>query len=776
MKAVADLHIHSKYSRATSPGMELETLSKWAKIKGIDIVGTGDFTHPEWFRELETKAIESDSGFLQYDGVNFCLSSEISCIYTQGGRGRRVHLVVLSPSLEIVAQINEALGKKYNLKSDGRPIIGASAVELLEIVLGISDKNLVIPAHAWTPWFSVFGSMSGFDSLKECFGGKEKDIYAIETGLSCYDEETEILTEDGWKRAAEVKLTDKVCTINQSSHEIEYQHPTKVYSYDYKGKMYRLKTKRIDLLVTPNHNLFYSPCDFRNRKPFILKQARELFGKSKRFKKNGIWKGKNPQYFELPAAKLRHGSRFYSGFRETPKKLLPIEPWLKFFGFWIAEGWTTSGRKDGDYNVCVCNNDRKLLDEMKQYLQTMGYNPYVRKNLLRVRDAQLFEYLKKFGKAGDKYIPLEMKELSRGLLETMLEYYIKGDGHRYGRSGKGLSATTISKRLRDDLQEIALKVGMSAYYRLHNKKGTPFNSPAQKGKIYLQTADSWVVYFIRRNEHAVLPSTNRKYGHVESWVDYDGNVYCVTVPNHVVYVRRNGIPVWCGNSDPAMNWRLSSLDRVQLVSNSDSHSPEKIGREANVFDLDHLTYAEMYDAIRYKEKKRLACTYEFYPEEGKYHFDGHRNCNVSFAPEETKKHNGICPVCRRPLTIGVMNRVEALADRPEGYTPKGATPFESLVPLKEVLGEAMAKPPASKAVDAQYFALIKAFGNEFAVLHASPARLKKAAGERIAEAVRRVEEGKVKKVAGYDGEYGHIIIFEQGEKEREAGQKTLGEF
>jgi uncharacterized protein (TIGR00375 family) len=413
MKAVADLHIHSKYSRATSPGMELETLSKWAKIKGIDIVGTGDFTHPEWYKELQTKAIESDSGFLQYDGVNFALSAEISCIYTQGGRGRRVHLVVLSPSLEIVAQINEALGKRFNLKSDGRPIIGASAIELVDIVLGISDRNLVIPAHAWTPWFSVFGSMSGFDSLKECFGEKEKSIYAIETGLS---------------------------------------------------------------------------------------------------------------------------------------------------------------------------------------------------------------------------------------------------------------------------------------------------------------------------------------------------------------------------SDPAMNHRLSGLDRVQLLSNSDSHSPEKIGREANVFDLDHATYEEMYEAIRYKEKAKLACTYEFYPEEGKYHFDGHRNCKISMAPGETKKNKGICPVCHRPLTIGVMSRVEELADRPEGYQPKGAAPYESLVPLKEILADAMGKTPASRAVDEEYFKLIKAFGNEFAVLHAQSARLKKAAGERVAEAIRRVEEGRVKKVAGYDGEYGKIIIFDEGEKELEAGQKTLGEF
>ena len=413
VKVVADFHMHSHYSRATSPGMELDTLSKWAKIKGIDLLGTGDFSHPEWFKELQEKAIESDSGFLQLNGVNFVLSNEVSCIYSQGGKTRRMHIVLLSPSLEIVAQINELLAKKGNLKADGRPIFGMSAIEMAEIVLSVSDKNLVIPAHAWTPWFSVFGSMSGFDSLKEAFGEYEKDIYALETGLS---------------------------------------------------------------------------------------------------------------------------------------------------------------------------------------------------------------------------------------------------------------------------------------------------------------------------------------------------------------------------SDPAMNWRLSQLDRLQLVSNSDSHSPEKIGREANVFDLDQLRYEDFYEAIRYKEKKKLACTYEFYPEEGKYHYDGHRNCNVSWAPEETKKHNGICPVCKKPVTVGVMSRVEQLADRQEGFTPKNAVPFESLVPLKEVLGDAIGKSSSSKAVDAEYFKLIKAFGNEFAVLHASPAKLKKEAGERIAEAIKRVEEGKVKKVAGYDGEYGRIIIFGEKEKEREVGQKTLGDF
>ena len=378
--------------------MELGTLSKWAKIKGIDLLGTGDFTHPGWIEEIEQTSTEDGSGFLDYNGQKFVLSAEISCIYTQGGRGRRVHHIVLSPSIEIAKQINDLLAKKgFNLKSDGRPIIGATSIELAEIVFGVSDKNLLIPAHIWTPWFSVFGSKSGFDSLAECFGGLENKIYAIETGLS---------------------------------------------------------------------------------------------------------------------------------------------------------------------------------------------------------------------------------------------------------------------------------------------------------------------------------------------------------------------------SDPAMNWRISSIDNVQLLSNSDSHSPEKIGREANVFELKKMGYGELYDAIRYKEKKKLLCTYEFYPEEGKYHYDGHRTCKVCLAPAETKKYGGICPVCHRALTIGVMSRVEQLADRPEGYRPKNAVPFESLVPLKEIIGQEMRKAPSSKAVDAEYFRLIKEFGNEFAALHASQQKLVAVAGKRLAGAISRVAKGKVKKSAGYDGEYGVISMFE----------------
>ncbi|VVB57963.1 Uncharacterised protein [Candidatus Anstonella stagnisolia] len=393
-RCVADLHIHSKYSRATSPNMELEGLSEWGKIKGIDVIGTGDFTHPKWIKELKEKAIEEDSGLLLFNGQHFMLTVELSSIYTDKGRGRRIHQVVLAPSLEIAEQINERLKKKgANLASDGRPIMGLSAPDIVETIMEISPKCMVIPAHAWTPWFSVFGSKSGFDSVKECYGDMEKHIYALETGLS---------------------------------------------------------------------------------------------------------------------------------------------------------------------------------------------------------------------------------------------------------------------------------------------------------------------------------------------------------------------------SDPAMNWRVSALDKYALVSNSDSHSPQKIGREANVFELNRLTYDEIVDAIKDRSSGRFKLTYEFYPEEGKYHLDGHRDCGVRLTPAQTKKLKGLCPKCGKAVVIGVQYRVEELADREEGFVPKGAVPFEKLVPLAEIIAKVLGGTEASKKVLEMYAVLVKAFGNEIKVLHAPYEQLKLASDERIAKAICDVREGNITFLAGYDGTYGEM--------------------
>jgi uncharacterized protein (TIGR00375 family) len=219
------------------------------------------------------------------------------------------------------------------------------------------------------------------------------------------------------------------------------------------------------------------------------------------------------------------------------------------------------------------------------------------------------------------------------------------------------------------------------------------------------------------------------------------------------------------SSDPAMNWMISSLDRFSLISNSDSHSPSRIGREANVFDCE-LSYWEIKKALQEKDKTKFLFTVEFFPEEGKYHFDGHRNCNVRLHPEETKKHQGTCPSCGRALTRGVLYRVEELADRPYGFKPDTAIDYKSLVPLDEIIAEAKGVTKQSKLVAKEYLDAVYSFGSEFNILvKARQDDLFSRLPERIAEGIRRVRSKQLTVMPGYDGEYGVIKIFDEKEDE-----------
>jgi uncharacterized protein (TIGR00375 family) len=419
MQYICDFHIHSKYSRATSKDMDVENLDKWANIKGIQVIGSGDFTHPKWLKELRENLEPAEPGLFKSkksdSGVRFILTVEISSIYSKNNRTRKIHNIIFAPDFETVEKINAHLGWIGNLKSDGRPILGLDARELAKIVLNISKDCLIVPAHAWTPWFSIFGSNSGFDSVEECFEEFSKYIYSIETGLS---------------------------------------------------------------------------------------------------------------------------------------------------------------------------------------------------------------------------------------------------------------------------------------------------------------------------------------------------------------------------SDPAMNWRVSALDNITLISNSDAHSPQKLGREANVLDLKKLDYNSIIKAIKepHSEDCKFLYTIEFFPEEGKYHFDGHRKCGICLSPEESKKYNNICPHCGKPLTIGVMSRVAHLADRPDGAKSPKAIPFKSLVPLEEIIADVLHVGVGTKQVAEFYKELIKRIGSEFKVLLEAGREEIMAAGlPEIAEGVIRVREGRIKVGPGYDGEYGKISIFGDEEKKenRAGGQKAL---
>ena len=410
MKMIADLHIHSRFSMATSKEGTPENLDFWARKKGISLIGTGDFTHPVWREELKERLVSEGNGLYRLrdeyvkeesrkfpgEGTRFVVSGEISSIYKKNGKTRKVHNVILLPSLEAADAMAQRLEKIGNIHSDGRPILGLDSHDLLEMMLDVCPEGILIPAHIWTPHFSVLGAKSGFDSVEECFEELAPYIHALETGLS---------------------------------------------------------------------------------------------------------------------------------------------------------------------------------------------------------------------------------------------------------------------------------------------------------------------------------------------------------------------------SDPAMNWRISKLDRYQLVSNSDAHSPSKLGREANLLDID-CSYEGLYRAIQTGEG--LEGTVEFFPEEGKYHFDGHRKCGVSLSPVEAERLGGICPVCGKKLTMGVDHRVEQLADRAEGFVKKDGKKYESLVPLPEVISACMGYSTASKKVQGCFEQMIQTLGTEFDILRNVPSEdIKSCAGERIAEGIENVRTGNVKRIPGYDGEYGKIQLFDE---------------
>ena len=413
MRVVADLHVHSKYARATSPRCDADGLAEGAKEKGIGIIATGDFTHPAYFNELRAAFTDDGTGLYEHNGVRFILSTEVAISYEHKGKNRRMHHVVLAPSLEIASQINDRLARFGRLSEDGRPMLSISCPALAGELFSISRDIVIIPAHVWTPWFSIFGSRSGVDSVEEAFEDQAGKIFALETGLS---------------------------------------------------------------------------------------------------------------------------------------------------------------------------------------------------------------------------------------------------------------------------------------------------------------------------------------------------------------------------SDPAMNWMLSSLDRYTLVSNSDAHSLEKLGREANVFELPSLTYRNLVDAVR--TRKGFLKTYEFYPEEGKYHYDGHRACGVVLSPFESRSRKDICPVCRKKLTVGVLHRVSDLADRREGFRPEGAVPFQYVVPLSTVISKALGKPEASRVTAEERMRLVRYFGSEFAVYEAPEEQLRLATGKEIADALVRVNSGEVKWVPGHDGVFGQLILGEQSTPRAavDRKQKSLSDF
>lgn len=374
-------------------------------------------------------------------------------------------------------------------------------------------------------------------------------------GGSCYDKETEILTENGFRFFKDLDKDEKVACLNPENNQLEYYKPKSFIKEKFKGNLQCGINSLIDYAVTPNHKMYVSIPDNISEKKlnFNLISSEEVFGKNMHFKKDAIWNGEEKEFITIPAlcGDYKDNKKY-----NTDKKI-PMDLWLKFFGFWIAEGWTSKTKNLKQTGICQVKSN-EYLNELFCDLKTMGYNPTYTKdgNQVRVFDMQLWEYLIQFGGAYEKFIPGEILNLSARQLKILLDWYLKGDGSveiggerfdkRYNKMSKfsynRKRAYTISKRLSDNIQEICLKIGILSTV---SNRGIR-NSKMKDGREVNGKYDALVISIgsggIRSRKTPLLRSEN------QFEKPYDDFVYCVNVPHNIIYVRRNGKTMWCGNS------------------------------------------------------------------------------------------------------------------------------------------------------------------------------------------------------------------------------------
>ena len=833
MKFVADFHLHSKYSRATSRDMNLENLEKWARIKGIKVLGTGDFTHPEWFKNLKEKLEPAEPGLFKLKNsdspTRFILTTEVSCIYSKAGRVRKIHIIIFAPSFEIVDKINAHLGWIGNLKADGRPILGLDAKELAKIVLNISQDNLIVPAHCLLP-------------------------------------NTYLHSNPGMKMIKDISIGGLVYT-----HKGRYQKVKKIYKRPYKGKIINIKPYyfRIGLKTTPEHPFLgiksHKYCStmgcktickkdcafikrqgcphryFENYQPQWI-QAKDI--------ENGdilIFPRFNTITKDIKEIKLSYylSKKRFRVFRnkiacnqgridkELPDTVKIDKSFCRLIGYYISEGYTDN--RDS-ISFCFKRNERKYIRDLKSLMKKiLGLSSpriYKRKNADSIEIIYFSKILAKvFSKLFYNH-PTIKRAYTKHLPPWMLNLPLEKQVEIFKGWWRGDTGCTSSRELMNQMKIILLRLKIIP--SISEKSTEDFNKKYIHkigNRIIHAQHDQFIFHGLSffQDLFGLLkdPSFNQKRFKAKltrrhGWIDekyiyipvrdieienYEGEVYNLEVEKDNSYVTefatihncwtpwfsifgsRSGFDsieecfedyskyIYAGetglSSNPAMNWRLSALDRITLISNSDSHSPAHLGREANVFDTE-ISYSAITNAIKSKDSQKFLYTIEFYPEEGKYHYDGHRMCGISLSPAESKKYNNICPNCGRPLTIGVLNRVESLADRPEGFKPANAIPFKSLVPLAEIIADALGVMVGAKQVEEEYQNLIEKFGNEFKILtDVSRSELETATLPEIAEGVIRVREGKVNIEPGYDGVYGKIRIFSKEEQKILSRQGTL---
>jgi len=350
----------------------------------------------------------------------------------------------------------------------------------------------------------------------------------------CYSDDTEVLTVEGWKLIKDVKKRDLLFTLNPETKEIEYNIPYDKFEYGYEGEMFHQTSRDIDLLVTPNHYLWVKPTNYQSR-GFDFIQAKKSWRRVK-YHRGGTWKGIEIKTFILPSiTKRRNNGKEYV----VPSQRIPMDNWLKFFGIYLAEGSiidTAQRRKDTIYEISIAQKNIERKSIVKNWIQKCGFHCFEENHELRIRNKQLFIYLRQFGKSDKKFVPRELKQLSRRQLKIFFDAYLLGDGKRTGANQIGVNGyvglSSNSKKLIDDFQEILLKIGLAGVARV-----TPPNKNENRPKPH---------YNLSVNPHIEVGVNGTKDN--RKLIPYNGKVYCLEVRNHLLFVRRNGKVCWCSNS------------------------------------------------------------------------------------------------------------------------------------------------------------------------------------------------------------------------------------
>ena len=806
----ADLHIHSRFSRACSRDLNLANLVKWARVKGIGLLGTGDFTHPEWLKELKENLKEENGIFWFSDDKGrfpFILSSEISLVYTDNGKGRRVHLVYLAPSFEAVDKINLFLDKKGRRDYDGRPIFKISCRDFAAEMENIDDKIEIIPAHCLLPGQFIH-------------------------------------TNNSIKKIENLKVGDRVLTHNNRLRKIK-----EVLVNDYSGTIYKIRPWyfSVGTSVTPEHLFFaiksYKSCkstkglckplcsSVKNcKKKYYLNYKAEWilaknlekgdflvyprFNQESDIEKIDITKFirhyKNlDEEFILPAKSKNH--------RNKIKRFVKVDKnFCRLIGYYLSEGYTIGNEAIG---FSFHSKERDYINEVITYMgDYFGVTNYkIDSRGDNQRDIIFFSsiindffsnfYLDCKKRALNKIIPKEFLLLKKEKLAEILRGWWRGD-----------LGYSISRELINQIKLICLKLSIipsiSVSYSLsYNKKKHYINRREIKSDkdLFCMNLSFFEDDYDMLKEKCFKRSVNklnRKHG----WIDenyiyipiriievsnYSGEVYNLEVEEDNSYVTEfstvhNCWTPWFGifgskggydslgeafkdkiyrihaietgiSSDPAMNWKIKELgDRnISIVSFSDLHSywPWRLGREATIFNLEEgkkLNYDLILEQIR---ENNFSGTIETDPAYGKYHYDGHANCGFSSPPSETKKIKGICPVCKKPLTIGVDYRVDELSSL--GIADYfGKKKYYTILPLHEIISLALGIRVSSKGCWNVYNPLIEKFGNEFEILlNASREKIAEAVkNELLVDLILRNRLGNIKIKPGYDGIYGVPLI------------------